>query len=366
MNTSKKWSLGFLLITLALLVFFGGMTAVIDPYFHYGRPKEDLEYPIYDERYQNDGIVKHFAYDALITGTSLTQNFRTSQLNELFGVNAIKVPFAGSTYKEIDANLRRAIKANPELKMVVRCLDGYMLYEDKDAMRTDATYPDYLYDDNLFNDVQYVLNKSIFFDSTMYVLDYTRQGNVTTSFDDYANWSASYDLGTEIALSTAEWPFNDWSVEINNQPITAEMETALRENLRQNVLAVVEENPDIQFYLYFPPYSSLWWGEIYRNSTLMAQVDCYRITTEILLEYDNVRLFSFSNDFDVTMDLENYKDNIHYSEKISTRIISDMHQGNYELTKENYKAHWDEVYEFYSTYPYESYFAQITAGLSAE
>ena len=37
----------------------------------------------------------------------------------------------------------------------------------------------------------------------------------------------------------------------------------------------------------------------------------------MLLEYDNVKLFSFSDFFDVTCNLDNYKDDTHYSDKIS-------------------------------------------------
>ena len=77
MNASK-WNRIVLGGTLGLLIIIGAATAVIDPFLHYHLPLKGLEYPLLDERYQNDGIARHFSYDAIITGTSMTQNFKPS------------------------------------------------------------------------------------------------------------------------------------------------------------------------------------------------------------------------------------------------------------------------------------------------
>ena len=120
MISNKKWGIVFIFSTIILLVGLGAVTIIIDPYFHYHAPLNTLQYPIYDERYQNDGIVKNFNYDAIITGTSTTENFKTSEFDELFNMNSVKVPFSGATYREIGDNLKRAIDANPNIKCVLR------------------------------------------------------------------------------------------------------------------------------------------------------------------------------------------------------------------------------------------------------
>ena len=73
MISNKKWGIVFIFSTIILLVGLGAVTIIIDPYFHYHAPLNNLQYPIYDERYQNDGIVKNFNYDAIITGTSFAK-----------------------------------------------------------------------------------------------------------------------------------------------------------------------------------------------------------------------------------------------------------------------------------------------------
>ena len=79
--TCKKWAITTILSTCMLLVGLGSVTIYIDPYFHYHAPLQGLEYPISNERYQNDGIIRHFPYNAIITGTSMTENFKASELD---------------------------------------------------------------------------------------------------------------------------------------------------------------------------------------------------------------------------------------------------------------------------------------------
>ena len=71
---ASKWNALVLGGTLGMLFSVAAATVVIDPFLHYHGPLAGLEYPLLDERYQNDGIARHFSYDALITGTSMTQN----------------------------------------------------------------------------------------------------------------------------------------------------------------------------------------------------------------------------------------------------------------------------------------------------
>ena len=115
----------------------------IDPYFHYHKPYTDsYYYDLNNQRSQNDGISKHFDYNALITGTSMTENFKTSELNEIFGVNSVKVSYSGGSYKEMNDNLVIALKNNSNLKMVVRGLDTGMFFDAPDRMREDlGKYP---------------------------------------------------------------------------------------------------------------------------------------------------------------------------------------------------------------------------------
>lgn len=78
----------FLLCVSCILGAMGICVLRVDPFIHYHKPLTNAYfYPLDNQRSQNDGILKHFEYNALITGTSMTENFKTSELDELFGVN---------------------------------------------------------------------------------------------------------------------------------------------------------------------------------------------------------------------------------------------------------------------------------------
>ena len=67
-NSGKKWVIIFIITFSGVLFCAGAVTVVIDPYFHYHKPISVLQYPLdlYKARYLNDGIMKHFDYDAII------------------------------------------------------------------------------------------------------------------------------------------------------------------------------------------------------------------------------------------------------------------------------------------------------------
>ena len=142
-----------------------GMTYRVDPYFHYHAPlTEEYFYSLNNQRSQN--ITRHFEYNAIITGTSMTENFMASEVDALYGVNSIKVCYSGATYKEINDNLIVALEENPNIEMIIRGLDIDVVryLAEKKLMRYDmGEYPMYLYDNNFLNDIEYLLNRDLFY-----------------------------------------------------------------------------------------------------------------------------------------------------------------------------------------------------------
>ena len=343
----RNWCISFIVSFLISLLICGGLTITVDPYFHYHRPLPGLSYKIYNERYQNDGIVKHFEYNAIITGTSLTENFKTSEFNDLFGVNSIKVPFSGASYKEINENLERAIYANPQIQYVVRGLDYDYFSAQADSMRYDS-YPTYLYDYNPFNDVEYFFNKTVLFDATYKnVIDYTKAGGKTTSFDEYSNWNSDYEFG--IAQILKEYTRPDRTEKL---PITH----LNPENINQNVIAIAKDNPQIEFYCFFTPYSIIYWDSLNQRGVLENRLIMEREVIEIIFSCNNIHLFSFFDEFDIITNLDNYKDEAHYSENINSYILKCMSEGKHEITQENYEDYCKKVWDFYTTYNYDGLF----------
>ena len=113
----KAWVIGYLVIVIVVLTIIAFKTIYVDPFFHYHAPNTDVYfYSLNNERSQNNGITKYFEYEGIITGTSMTENFKTSEAEAIFGVKFIKVPYSGGTYNEINRNLEVAASQNPRLK----------------------------------------------------------------------------------------------------------------------------------------------------------------------------------------------------------------------------------------------------------
>lgn len=333
-----------------ILVMLASVTIYIDPLFHYHAPLDRFAYPIHNERYQNDGITRNFEYDSIITGTSMTENFKKTEADEIFDADFIKVPYSGGTYKEINDNLKRAYKAAKNIRYVIRCLDYSLLNTEKDAYREDMDYPFYLYNDNPLDDLNYVLNKEVLFTQTGYVIDYTKAGNQTTSFDDYANWNAGFTFGAETVLGT----YTLGEKTEGSCTLTEKEYDRLIGNIRQNVTDLADEYPETVFYYFFSPYSICYWDKL--NNTGMTQwwINAEKAAIEEILKHPNIRLYSFTGNYELICNLDHYKDAGHYGEWVNSWILKWMHEGKYLLTKDNYQEYIRSIREFYSSYDYTS------------
>lgn len=355
MKSKKAWITGYFIILMLILCIAGISVYDIDPFFHYHKPNiESYYYPLYNQRSQNDGISKHFEYDALITGTSMTENFKVSEMDSMFGTTSIKVPYAGATYKEINDNLKIALRNNSSLKAIIRCLDMGKFFQPSDAMEHElGEYPTYLYDSNPFNDAKYLFNRDVVFNRVYSMQKASRvEGFMPgiTSFDDYSNWQANAIFGFKAGIP------EEFAVLEKVNSITNENKVVIYENIYNNVISLAEEYSDVTFYYFFSPYSAVWWAqaELSEAGKICQQIEGERYVIEMILECDNIKLFSFNLRTDITTDLNNYKDPAHYAEWINSLMLKWMHDGKYQLTKDNYEQYLEDELNFYTSFDYES------------
>ncbi len=352
---AKKWCISVIVTYVCVMVGIGGLVFVVDPYFHYHAPLNGLSYVLNNAMYQNDGVIKNFDYDSMIIGTSTTLGFNEEEANQLFGRKFVRITYLGEGFKRINQALQKAIVYNEKLNFVIRGVDPIWFVSDTNYMGYPE-YPDYLYDNELWNDVNYVFNKNILINDvsteifrTFYRADEKFYENNTTAF--YTS-----DDNTKGALEK----YNRMPKEekIIEQSETDEFFRLLEQNMRENVFSTIESNPDITFYIFIPPYSICWWDSLnqYGVAVLERRIDMEKYVIENLLNYKNVRLFSFSNNFELTCNMDNYDDEIHYKKEINSEILSWLSEGKYELTKDNYLDYLSEITQYYSNYDYDSIF----------
>lgn len=343
----QKWFLRCLSAIIIITIVITATAWIIDPYFHFHKPFSFVSYRLYNERYTNDGISRHFAYDTIITGTSMAQNFKTSETDRIFGVKSVKETFSGAGFKELSENLGRALRRNPELKTVIWSMDFNAFLRDKDYDLYSG-YPDYLYDDNLFNDVCYVFNKTIWYEGILPNLIMTIRGQERMAFDEYSAWDK--ELGYEHVMSG----YDRWEERAEMRPgLSAEERQMVEENIRQNLVELANQYPDTTFYLFYTPYSICWWDYMNQEGLMLQQFEAERITTQMLLQCPNVRLYNFNDKYDMITDFDNYRDREHYGAHINSQILEWLAQGEGLVTLDNYEELLEKEQAFYLNYDYE-------------
>lgn len=349
---SRRWVIGVIGAYVGILFFIAAIIAAVDPYFHFHAPAEGISYVIEEGQYVNDGITRHFDYDALITGDSATLYFSTGLTDDLFGTESARLTFLGENFKRINENLQTAIDTHPELKLVIRSVSTLWFVTDADDMGYDY-YPEYLYDDSIWNDVYYVFNGDVLFNRALPEIWRTLGQEPEKSFDEYLYYADN--LG-DAALGNYERPEKEYKP-VEEQE-TEQMFQMLDRNLQRNVIELIEANPDITFYLFFPPYSILWWDQIHQNGdeVLERRIQMEQYAIEKLIPYENVHLFSFTANTELICNLNYYTDEVHYTGNICTRMLEWMKAGEYELTEENYMDYINSITEFLLHYDYDALF----------
>ncbi|RKI79388.1 hypothetical protein D7V83_15760 [bacterium 0.1xD8-71] len=349
----KKWAVSFIVLYVAVMLFIGAVVVIVDPYFHYHAPIKGLSYSLEDVFYVNDGVSKHFKYNAVITGTSMTRDFKTREADKLFDKEFVRLTYHGEGFKRIGNSLATAIDANENLDLVIWGVDTMWLIADENWEGYEE-YPEYLFDDIWWNDTNYLYNKEIWWNDVIPEIIRTMKKEPADRFDDYT--ATNNSMGRENVLKQYERPAK--GEKEAGQTETADLFNTMKESLDENVLSVIEDNPNVTFYIFFPPYSICWWDSLNQSGedVLMRRIDMEQYVIEQMLRYDNVRLFSFFNNHELICNLNNYVDEAHYTGNISSQILIWMKEGEHELTEENYRNYLKDIRDFYSSYDYESIF----------
>ncbi|MBE5828305.1 MAG: hypothetical protein E7305_02455 [Butyrivibrio sp.] len=361
--TGKKWFSIFIILFLCALVMIGGLVAFVDPFFHYRSPRDYFYYRLVDQRSQNDGITRQFDYDAIITGTSMAENFRTSQFDELFGTDSVKVVYSGATYKEINDNLKASYASGHNVRYVFRTIDYSLLLEDKDAMRTDmGDYPVWLTNKNPFDDVKYLLNRDVIINYTLPAVAGFFLGKEPgiTSFDEYSYTGDENEFSRAVVLMRSTlFDEPEQIYEASNDDILT-----VTANVDQNIVALAKEHPETTFIYFFPPYSMAYWGDVRQEGNLERYLELVKIAAYLMTECDNIHVYCFGFQTDITGNLDLYRDVAHFSPEVNEIIESEIadiennglnvDKWRLRITEENIDSYFADLLEMLESYDYKS------------
>lgn len=342
MKRYQRWAAGFLALVLVLCVLCAGIVYAVDPLLYYRMP-EKWKPVFFSERYQAAGLVKHVEADTVLLGSSMVANIRSSWAAEAYGGSALRLTIPDGYFSEFSQVLDLLFRSQTP-KRVVFALDLNILSRSEDGVT--GAMPGYLYDQNPFNDFQYLLNKDSLYYS-LYVLLENRWGGGET-VDEGFIWHDGTVWGRSETLLLYKRPL------LAEAPVDS---GAYLENTEAN-LAVMkgwfQAHPDTEFQVYLSPYSILFWDRAIRLGELDARLAALERACEVLTDCENAVLYAPLLDRDLITDLDNYGDYIHHSGEAGRRILARIAAGDYRLTAENIPGALTDWRNFVVNYDYEA------------
>ena len=324
-----------LCLVCALLVY------IFDPFYHYHAPWLGLKAVLTEKEYQVVGSLRTFEYDTVLVGSSVAENNDNTWYDEAFGGTTIKAVRSYGRIADLVWYLEEAFDAQ-DVKQVFFSLDSFALIEEAVTTFEDTGCPMYLYDDNPLNDIKYLLNKTVLLERIPYMIAQSLSGSYDESLS--YNWADGKDFSASGALSQYAR-----ASEVTEMEDPADYAENLAANL-QLLTELIEAHPETQFTFFYPPYSMLWWDDAVRAGLSDTYIYAETIAAETLLQYDNVRLFDFQNETDITTNLDNYMDTVHFSPDINYEICISIRDGECEVMADNLEATFARTAELAEEY----------------
>lgn len=343
-NVFKRATAGLLVMAAILCLAAGGLVILVDPFFHYHRPLAGFPYLVDNQLSQNPGMAAHMDYDSVILGSSMTVNFNTDWFDELMGLNTIKLSYSGAFPRDQYNIMKIIFDGKREVKTVFLGVD--VITYTGGVTETKYPIPEYLYDQNYLNDIEYLLNKDVLLN---YILRPLADPDPTDLATVYASWW------------TEEYYSEQWVLHNYTSPKQVAKETkkeeylpSVEKNLDVNICPFIEENPDTRFVVFFPPYSILYWNDVLKENHLEATMEEYRYLAQRLNAYENVEVYFFPDREDIILDLNHYADYSHYHPDYNRFMAECFADGTCLVAKsageggktiEEYLAHMRQIVE---------------------
>ncbi|WP_227394422.1 hypothetical protein [Jeotgalibacillus aurantiacus] len=276
-------------------------------------------------------------YETLITATSMGRNFRESYVDEVLKTNTLNGSLASSYAKEQSMVTQFALQEQENVEQVIWELNYYSFAEDPDKVLDSATpFPTYMYDENKINDIRYLFNS--------YNVQLT-QDNLEANLNGSEirrDVEPLYKFGQVAPEETTDrierWLGAAEPLEELPENQTKEM---MIKSFKENVVTVLEENPDTTFTFFYAPYPVYNHYRFYQihPEYLKERLAFKEEVFEILSEYDNAELYDFQDDREITFDIGNYMgDAVHYYEFVNEHIIDTIANEEPVTSKDEYAA----------------------------
>lgn len=344
----KQFSVKTIAYTLGILAVIAVIIVLVDPFVHFHAPIGKFAAVETDERSQMIGIAQNMTYDTALIGSSMSENFVASWFNDgHFGKSCVKLCLQGAHFSDYDV-LFKEVCTHPDVKNIVFSLDDYLLTNNPDQY--PVTIPEYLSNTSVIDDAHYVWNNSV-------ILEYVPKFIINNIRNDY-NADSAYVWAPDFQFDkyVTRGIYSTQRVLVPEEEKAYDTYFYYADSFLASIKPYIESRPDVTFYFYASPYSIYFWDDCVRHGNLTAEICTLERVYKELLNYSNVRLFYFQNDYDIITNLDNYRDYSHFDQPINYYMYECMRDGKKEVSQDTYYDTLLDMYDFAEGYDYESAF----------
>lgn len=318
---ARKITIQTLIIIALSFCIIAGFIIWVDPYQQY-RASDDF---IGNQRLEIPGVARNHNYDAVIMGSSMVMNHSPEQIDSLFGWKTYNFSFMGATHNDFAISLPFIINQG-KAQHIVFCID-YFTYASKQELMAE-----YLWDDNIFNDVSYWFNYTSMKNAFKKLTSPLKRKNLYNFYDP----------------ETAEKVYNGYSNAIKSNdfdPRTYDMDAkSMIYNFDNTVgKAVKASTGKIEWLLFFPPYSSAEYARLEHFGHLDNVLE---LRKHIVTKYHlmpNVKIYDFQADESIVGNLDQYNDTRHHSHAYNHLVMSEMKENRYRVSTQNIDGNNNEI-----------------------
>lgn len=296
-------TVGAILLTLILIGCFVG---IVDPYQQY-RASDKF---IGNQRLEIGGVARNHDYDAFITGSSMAMNHYPSLADSLWGWKTKNFSIMGATDDDYSVILPFIISRG-KAQNIILALDYFSFARRRGAVNR------YLYDDNVWNDYEYLWN----YTSLKFTFQKLRAPLGAENLYHFSSPVGRHELLRDYQSKLEAGGYEGENFDIE------QMTTRFDESLYS---VIKNSADDVTWYVYFPPYSILEFIIYDKFGNLDTNLELKRHITERLSTLHNVRLYDFQQSPWIT-DLDEYMDLRHHSHEYNKAILQSIHNNEFRV-----------------------------------
>lgn len=378
-----------LALFLGIIIVLVGLNYIVDPYRIFHKPWVRDNYYLNDHsmRVEASGIVKNEEFDSIILGNSESENFSAYQASQVLKANYVNISMNGSSMIERTFVLNYALQQK-NIKQVIFQLEGMSpntkLLSDTPIGPYSFLYDQYAMNDLLFYMINIKNSRYLLCTNMLFSIDSVCK-HKTKKLDSLVEWGSNPDHYNRFG------GLNKWINAMNSVPIQYSFKSILksrnkinanqvkkiditkthyhREKYKQfiekDMLNLVKQNPNTEFYLFFPPYSRVKYAIAQQSEpqTFENYKEIIRLIVDDFGQFPNVKVFGFEREGFLD-DIANYNDIIHYHPRYNQAILGWMKMGKHQLTMSNLNEYLEDIAEKSKKYPLKEFANKIDCYLN--